>query len=293
MIKSMTGFGRGEFSNDLYNFKVEIKAVNHRYSDISVKMPKHISYLEEKIKKIIKKEINRGKVDVYINLEYIQESSIDIKVDIDLAKSYKEALEILSNELDLEGDIRINNILSMSDIIKTERKELDEDAIWICLKAALEIALKDIILMKKSEGQELKNDMVSHLDKIDKFLIEIEERSPLVVMEYREKLKERLSDLLDNNTELDEDRINSEIVYFADKSNINEEIIRLKSHLKQFISILAEDNPVGRKLDFLVQEMNREINTIGSKASDMIICQNVVEVKSEIEQIREQIQNVE
>ncbi len=293
MIKSMTGFGRGEFSNDLYNFKVEIKAVNHRYSDISVKMPKHISYLEEKIKKILKKEINRGKVDVYINLEYIQESSIDIKVDIDLAKSYKEALEILSNELDLEGDIRINNILSMSDIIKTERKELDEDAIWICLKAALEIALKDIISMKKSEGQELKNDMVSHLDKIDKFLIEIEERSPLVVMEYREKLKERLSDLLDNNTELDEDRINSEIVYFADKSNINEEIIRLKSHLKQFISILAEDNPVGRKLDFLVQEMNREINTIGSKASDMIICQNVVEVKSEIEQIREQIQNVE
>lgn len=293
MIKSMTGFGRGEFSNDLYNFKVEIKAVNHRYSDISVKMPKHISYLEEKIKRILKKEINRGKVDVYINLEYIQESSIDIKVDIDLAKSYKEALEILSNELDLDGDIRINNILSMSDIIKTERKELDEDAIWICLKAALEIALKDIISMKKSEGQELKNDMVSHLDKIDKFLIEIEERSPLVVMEYREKLKERLSDLLDNNTELDEDRINSEIVYFADKSNINEEIIRLKSHLKQFISILAEDNPVGRKLDFLVQEMNREINTIGSKASDMIICQNVVEVKSEIEQIREQIQNVE
>lgn len=293
MIKSMTGFGRGEFSDDLYSFKVEIKAVNHRYNDISIKMPKHISYLEEKIKGVIKKQIHRGKVDVYINLEYVEESSINVKVDINLAKSYKDALEQLCKELNLEDNIRINNILSMQDIIKTERKELDEDEIWTCLEGALELAVKDIMIMKVAEGQELQKDMVFHLDNIGEFLNEIEERSPTVVIEYKEKLRERLSNLLDNDIVVDEDKINAEIVYFADKCNINEEVIRLKSHLKQFESILKENNPVGRKLDFLIQEMNREINTIGAKASDVLICQDVVEVKSEIEQIREQIQNVE
>ncbi|HZK33229.1 MAG TPA: YicC/YloC family endoribonuclease [Tissierellaceae bacterium] len=293
MIKSMTGFGRGEYTDGLYNFKVEIKAVNHRYNDISIRMPNHINYLEEKIKRVIKKEIHRGKIDVYVNLEYVEESSIDVKVDIDLAKSYKEALKLLCKELNLEKDIRINNILSMPDIIKTQRKVLDEDEIWICLKESLKISLKDIMTMKTLEGEELKKDMMFHLDKIAEFLIQIEERSPLVVIEYKEKLKERISNLLDNNLDIDEDKINSEIVYFADKSNINEEIIRLESHLKQFESILKESSPVGRKLDFLIQELNREINTIGAKASDMIISQNVVEVKSEIEQIREQVQNVE
>lgn len=293
MIKSMTGFGRGEYTDGLYSFKVEIKAVNHRYNDISIRMPKHISYLEEKIKRTIKKEISRGKIDVYINLEYVEESSVDVKVDINLAKSYKNALELLCEELDLESDIRINNILAMSDIIKIERKVLDEDEIWMCLKESLKLSLKDIMTMKISEGEELKKDMVSHLDKISEFLTIIEERSPLVVLEYKEKLKERISNLLDNNIEIDEDKINSEIVYFADKSNVNEEIIRLKSHLKQFASILDENNPVGRKLDFLIQELNREINTIGAKASDVLICENVVEIKSEIEQIREQVQNVE
>lgn len=293
MIKSMTGFGRGESSDDLYNFKIEIKAVNHRYNDISVKMPKHISYLEEKIKKSIKREINRGKVDVYINLEYVSESSIDVKVDVELAKTYKKALELICDELDLEKDIRINNVLAMDDIIKTERKEIDEDKIWISLEGALEMAIKDIVSMKRAEGKELKKDMILHLEKIEELLIVIEERSPLVVLEYREKLKERLSNLLDKDVDVDEEKVNTEIVFFADKSNINEEIIRLQSHLKQFKSILEEDNPVGRKLDFLIQEMNREINTIGSKASDILICQNVVEVKSEIEQIREQVQNVE
>ena len=214
-------------------------------------------------------------------------------MDVDLAKSYKEALELLCEELNLDPDIRINNILSMSDVIRTQRKELDEDEIWMCLEKALLMALEDIMTMKTSEGEELKKDMISHLDRIDEFLKEIAERSPLVVLEYKEKLKDRVLNLLDGNNDIDEDRINSEIVYFADKSDINEEIIRLESHLKQFISILKENNPVGRKLDFLIQEINREINTIGSKASDMEICQNVVEVKSEIEQIREQVQNVE
>ncbi len=289
----MTGFGRGESSNEVYNFKVEIKAVNHRYNDIVVKMPRHISYLEENVKKIIKTEINRGKIDVYINLDYINESAIDIKVDIPLAKSYKDVLEKLSEELELEENIRLFNILGLSEIIKTERKELDEDIAWTCLKEALNMALRDIMNMKVVEGEELKNDMISKLDRIETIVLEIEERSPLVVLEYKGKLKERIGELLDKDINIDEDRIASEVAIFADKSNINEEIVRLKSHVKQFLSILNEKDAIGRKLDFLIQEMNREINTIGSKANDMLISQNVVEIKSELEKIREQVQNIE
>lgn len=293
MIKSMTGFGRGEFIDNSYSLKIEIKAVNHRYNDISIKMPRHMNYLEESIKKIVKKQISRGKVDVYINLEYLEGSPIDIKVDINLAKSYKESLEKLNSELNLDGDIRINNILSMSDIIKTERKELEEEQIWKCLKRSLDIALEDIMNMKKAEGVELEKDMVSHLLDIERTLEKIEERSPLVVLEYKQKLKDRISDLLESNVNIDEDKLSHEVAYFADKSNINEEIIRLKSHLGQFRSILKEEETVGRKLDFLIQEMNREVNTIGSKANDIDISSCVVEIKAQIEKIREQVQNVE
>lgn len=293
MIKSMTGFGRGEFGNELYNFKVEIKAVNHRYNDIIVKMPRHIGYLEESIKKIIKKQITRGKVDVYINLDYVNESAIEIKIDIPLAKSYMKSLEKLSAELDLQDNIRLNNILGLSEIIRTERKELDEDITWDCLKKALDMALLDILSMKVTEGEELKDDMVSKLDLIENIVLEIEKRSPLVVLEYKDKLKDRIAELLDKDANVDEERIAYEVVFFADKSNINEEIVRLKSHIKQFVAILRDENSIGRKLDFLIQEMNREINTIGSKANDVLISQNVVEIKSEIEKIREQVQNIE
>lgn len=293
MVKSMTGFGRGEFKSEIHNFKVEIKAVNHRYNDISVKMPRHIGYLEENIKKVIKTKINRGKIDVYVNLEYINDSSIDIKVDIPLAKSYKAALEELSNELNLGDNIILNNILGIPEIIKTERKELDEDATWDCLKEALNSAVLDIMSMKTAEGEALKEDMIMRLRKIEKIVLDIEKRSPVVVLEYRDKLNERIKELLDKDANIDEDRIAYEVVFFADKSNIDEEIVRLKSHINQFISILEDTDQIGRKLDFLIQEMNREINTIGSKANDMLISQNVVEVKSEIEKIREQVQNVE
>lgn len=293
MITSMTGFGRGEFSNEVYNFRVEIKAVNHRYNDIVVKMPRHIGYLEDNVKKIIKTEISRGKIDVYINLDYINESAIEIKVDIPLAKTYKTALEGLSEELNLEDNVRLFNILGLPEIIKTERRELDEDIAWDCLKEALNMAIKDIMEMKIVEGEELKKDMVSKLNRIETIVLEIEERSPLVVLEYKDKLKERIRELLDKEITIDEDRITSEVVIFADKSNINEEIVRLKSHIKQFLSMLDEKDSIGRKLDFLIQEMNREINTIGSKANDVLISQNVVEIKAELEKIREQVQNVE
>jgi uncharacterized protein (TIGR00255 family) len=289
----MTGYGKGESSNDSYRFKVEIKAVNHRYSDISIKIPRHISYLEEKIKKTIKDIISRGKVDVYINLEYINESAIDVKVDIPLAKAYKEALDNLTKELNIDDDIKLGNILNMSEVIKTEKKDLDEDIIWNTLKEALDIALDNIIEMRIAEGTELKNDILLKLDKIESDVKFIEERAPEVVLEYKEKLRERIKNLLDDNISLDEERLCNEIVFFADKSSIDEEIVRLYSHIKQFRAILNEDVSVGRKLDFLIQELNREINTIGSKANDIIIAKYVVNIKSEIEKIREQIQNVE
>lgn len=293
MIKSMTGYGRGEFENELYKFKVELKAVNHRYNDILVKMPRHISYLEESIKKIIKEKISRGKVDVYVNLEYISESAIDVKVDIPLAKSYKNALESLKSELGLDDEIRLNNILSISEVVRTERRELNEDMIWEILKGAVNMALSNIMSMREAEGQELKNDILLKLENIESNVKEIELRSPLVVLEYKEKLQERIRTLIDDRTVLDEDKLNNEVVFFADKSSIDEEIVRLASHIKQFREILNEEDSIGRKLDFLIQELNREINTIGSKANDIIISKYVVELKAELEKVREQIQNIE
>lgn len=289
----MTGYGRGEAFNDSYKFKVEIKAVNHRYNDILIKMPRHISYMEESIKKIIKEKISRGKVDVYINLEYINESAIEVKVDIPLAKSYKSALEELTNELNIDDAIRLNNILSISEVVRTERKELDEDLIWSILKESLDIALDNILQMRVTEGLELKNDILIKLDYIESCVNSIQERAPFVVLEYKDKLRERIKNLMDDNVTLDEERLNSEIVFFADRSSIDEELVRLGSHIKQFRSILNEHDSVGRKLDFLIQEMNREINTIGSKANDLKITNYVVSLKAEIEKIREQIQNIE
>lgn len=293
MIKSMTGFGRGEFRDTNYHLKIEIKTVNHRYNDISVKMPRHMNYLEESIKKIVKNNISRGKVDVYLNLEYIDGAPVDIKVDMNLAKTYKESLDKINDELGLGGEIRISNILFLSDIIKTERKEIDEESIWTVVKNSLQMAIEDIMTMKTREGRELEIDMISHLVEIEKVLLAIEARSPSVVVEYKEKLKSRISDLLDNDISIDDEKLSHEVVYFADKSNINEEIIRLESHIGQFKGILKEEDTVGRKLDFLIQEMNREINTIGSKANDTEISSAVVDIKSSIEKIREQVQNVE
>lgn len=293
IIKSMTGYGRGDSIKDSYRIKVEIKAVNHRYNEISVRMPRHISYLEESLKKLVKEKVSRGKVDVYINLEYIKESAIEVKVDIPLAKSYKKELENLIEVLNLEDTVKLNNLLNISEIVKTERKELDEDLIWDCINEAMTIALENMVLMREKEGVELKTDMISKLENIETSIFNIVERSPSVVIEYKEKLKERIQDLLDNNISLDEDKISSEVAFFADKSSIDEEIVRLKSHIKQFYNILGESDPIGRKLDFLIQELNREINTIGSKANDVIISKYVVELKSELEKVREQIQNIE
>lgn len=293
MIKSMTGFGRGESSDGVHSFSVEIKTVNHRYNDIIVKMPKYLLFLEEKVKKLIKEYLNRGRVEVYINLEYLADSNIEVNVNIPLALAYKRELENLINQLEIGDDISLTHLLTLPEVIKTERKDVDEDVVWGCLSQALEIALENVVNMRKKEGIELKKDIEIQLRKLENLIDKIEKRAPQVVMEYKEKLKERISELMDEDTDLDEERLNFEVVLFADKSDINEEVVRFKSHIKQFYMSLEQDEAVGRKLDFLIQEMNREVNTIGSKANDLEIINDVMDIKAQLEKIREQVQNIE
>ncbi|QIB26265.1 YicC/YloC family endoribonuclease [Caloranaerobacter azorensis] len=293
MIKSMTGFGRGESRDSVRHFVVEIKSVNHRYNDIIIKMPKHLNYIEDRIRKHIKNKISRGRVEVYINLEYMDDSTAKVQVDLPLAKSYKEAIEMLNEKLDIRNKITIDLIAKFPDVIKIEKQEEDEDEVWNCLKNGLEEAINKLIEMRIREGQQLAKDIKMRAENIMDIVKAIEIRSPEVVLEYKNKLKNRIEELLGDNYELDESRLANEVAFFADKSNIDEEIVRLYSHINQLISALDSDVPVGRRLDFLIQEMNREANTIGSKASDIIITNKVVELKSEIEKIREQIQNIE
>lgn len=293
MIKSMTGFGRGKNSNNEQCFEVEIKTFNNRYKDIFIRMPKHLSYLEENINKSINERISRGRVEVYISLEYIDSLAMDVNIDIPLAKSYKKGLETLIEELHILDDIKLSHILDMSDVIKTERRELDENLAWTCLEVALDQALEDVLEMRKNEGFNLKNDIENQLKEIEELIEKIKKRSPLLVAEYKMKLEERIKEILDLESNIDEEKLESEVVFFANRSDINEEIIRLESHVKQFYESLKSKEAIGRKLDFLVQEMNREINTIGSKGNDLEISSYVVDVKSSLEKIREQAQNVE
>lgn len=289
----MTGFGRGESIDGAYSFSVEIRSVNHRYNDIIVKMPKHINYLEEKIKAYIKGKINRGRVEVNICFEYIDDAALDVKVDIPLAKAYRDALDKLTDELNIEDDVNLCNLLNFPDIIKTERKDLNEDKIWNCLRFAIEEALNGVMDMRVKEGLVLKSDLETQLNSMYDIINKIEDRSSLVVIEYKNKLESRIKEILDIDCNIDEERLAYEVAFFADRSDINEEIIRLKSHIKQFLNSLTEKEPVGRKLDFIIQEMNREINTIGSKANDVLISNHVVAIKSQLEKMREQVQNIE
>ncbi len=293
VIKSMTGFGRGESFNELQNFNVEIKTVNHRYNDIIIKMPKHLNYLEEEIKKLIKAKILRGRVEVFIKLEYDEGSASKVNVDLPLARAYRDAIQELQDDLGMEDILNIRDLLRFTDIIKTEKIEMDEDETWNILKSALIDAIEEVVLMREKEGIELSNDIKVQVEKIETYLEEIQSRSGTVVEEAKEKLELRISELLDSEYEIDEEKLANEIVFLADKSDINEEIVRFKSHIDQLLNTIKEDDAVGRRLDFLIQEINREVNTIGSKSSDIEITRNVVNIKSEIEKIREQVQNIE
>lgn len=294
MIKSMTGFGRGEYTDGKRNITVEIKSVNHRYSDISVKMPRRYSFAEDKIKSTIKSKIKRGKVDVSIMVENITENDINIKLNEPIAKQYFENLKMLQDSFDLSGDITLRLLATMPDVMKAIPDVEDEEEIEKAILIPVEEAAVNLEKMRSVEGEKLAEDLLSRGETIKTILDKIEERAPGVVVDYTAKLKERITELLAGNATLPEERILTEAAIFADKCAIDEEITRLNSHLIQLKKIVDSPNDAeGKKLDFLVQEMNREANTIGSKANDITITNHMLEIKSEIEKIREQVQNVE
>ena len=293
MIKSMTGFGKGNSQIGNKYFQVELKSVNHRYLDISIRLPKIFTHMEENIRNFIKLYLKRGRVEVYIIYESIDNSDTEAVVDISLAKKYLDSLLIIEKSLQVQSDITTSLIVSFPDVIKLEKKVKDEREVWQCLQNALDDALIKLVGMRKREGGKLKVDMLKRLNKISNFLMQIKDRAPMIVHEYRQKLTDRIKEILDEQFILDDNRIAMEVALFADKSNITEEIVRLHSHIEQFAKITEEGDAVGRKLDFLLQEMNREINTIGSKANDLTISNLVINIKSELEKIREQVQNIE
>lgn len=292
MIKSMTGYGRCKNEADGRKFSVEIKSVNHRYNDISIRLPKSMNYLEDRTRKTLTKKIMRGKTDVYISFETFSEDDVNIKVNEPLAKAYCEKLNFLRETYNLTGNDTLDLVAKFPDVITVEKVEEDEDTLWNTLLPALEGALDNFIAMRETEGEALKADILVKADGIESLVEQIRERAPLVAEDYREKLTARLEELL-AETPIDEQRILTEVTIFADRACIDEEITRLTSHISQLRDIFEKDEPIGRKLDFLVQEMNREANTIASKSNDIKITQLTIELKSEIEKIREQIQNIE
>ncbi len=292
MIKSMTGYGRGESNLPGKKFIVELKAVNHRYSEVVLRMPRSLSQFEDRIRKIIQSRIARGRVDGFLSQEECGEKAVTVKVDKELAAAYYKAIKNLQESLDITGSIKIKYLTDLPGVLAVEEPAEDIEELWPAILEAVEAALESFIRMRETEGEQLASDLLQRLDRLILLSEQIRERSPVVVEEYREKLRIRLNDFIKDGS-LDPERLTAEAAVFADRSNITEETVRLESHLKQAGSCLKEGQPVGRKLDFIVQEMNREINTIGSKANDLEISRLVVEAKSEIEKIREQVQNLE
>ncbi len=290
MIRSMTGFGYHEYSENGITFTIEIKTVNHRYFDIFLRIPKQISSFEDRVRSIISGRIQRGKVDVYITCENKSEEAVRVVLDEGLAKAYRNALKALAGQLGLEDDVSVSALARFPDILKVENKQ-DDDRMGGILEKAVEMAVSSLIEMREKEGQKLKESMVQILKTVRSYLDKIRERAPLVVKEYKEKLEARIEELA--GTRIDPARLAMEAAFFADRCSIDEEIVRLDSHIDQMHDMLDQGSPVGKKLDFLIQEMNREVNTIGSKAGDLDITRCVVELKNEIEKLREQVQNIE
>lgn len=292
MIHSMTGYGRARLVLSGREMIAELKAVNHRYLEISVRMPRAFSFLEERIKQQVQGSISRGKLEVSLLVNNIDADDTEVELNLSLAKSYAESIARIAAELGLPGETNAGHIARFPEVFSIRRVELDEEQAWEDVSQAIEAALANFSAMRAAEGEKLGQDISNRLAYIAKRLGEIELQSDGRMERYREKLTARMQAVLEN-TEIDQSRILLEAALFADRSAVDEETVRLRSHVGQFGNILTEGGPVGRKLDFLVQEMNREINTIGSKAGDLDITAIVVDLKAEIEKIREQIQNIE
>ncbi|MBN7772108.1 YicC/YloC family endoribonuclease [Clostridium aminobutyricum] len=294
MIKSMTGFGRSEYNDGKRNIIVEIKSVNHRYGDISIKMPRRYSFAEDKVKNVVKEIARRGKIDVSIIVENITEDDTTVKLNSMVAKQYYNNLKELQQEFGVSGDITLQFLATLPDVMKVIPDVEDEEAICKTLLIPVKQAAEKLDEMRIIEGEKLAEDLIMRAGLIRDFVKKIETRAPSVTVAYTEKLRERMKELIGNNVTVPEDRILLEAAIFADKCSITEELVRLDSHMIQLNNIISKSNqPDGKKLDFLVQEMNREANTIGSKANDIEITNQMLEIKSEIEKIREQVQNIE
>lgn len=294
MLKSMTGFGRGEYADEKRSVVVEIRAVNHRYSDINIKMPRRYSFAEEPIKGLVKNVAPRGKIDVAIMIDSAADEDTNVRLNLTVARQYYENLTKLKEELHIPGDISMSILSGIPDIIKAVPNVENEEAVLKSLSEPVILAVENLDKMRMTEGAKLAEDILYRGSLIADLATEIEVYAPSVSKAYALKMQERISDLLEKAETVSEERILLEAAIFADKSNITEELVRLKSHVQQLKDIIASANqPVGKKLDFLVQEMNREANTIGSKANDIEITKHVLSLKSEIEKIREQVQNIE
>ena len=292
MIKSMTGFGRCEIVTTEYKITVEMKAVNHRYLDLSIRMPKKFNYFEAAIRNLLKTYIQRGKVDLFITYEDYTEEKMALKYNRSLASEYMEYFAKMAEQFHIENDITVSDLARYPDVLVMEQVPEDEEHMWAILKGAVEEAASRFVETRVTEGENLKADLLGKLDYMDRLVAEIEERSPKIVAEYRAKLEDKVKELLQGSA-IDEARIATEVTIFADKICTDEETVRLKSHIEATRAELLSGGSVGRKLDFIAQEMNREANTILSKANDLEVSDRAIALKTEIEKVREQIQNIE
>ncbi len=292
MLKSMTGFGRNEIALVDRKITVEMKAVNHRYCDISIKMPKKLSFFEAGIRNVLKQYIGRGKVDVFINYEDYTENNVCVKYNTELAREYLNNLNQMSKDFGIENDIRVSVLSRYPEVFTLEEQTIDEKELWDLVEEAVKGAAARFVETRVAEGENLKRDIIEKLDGMLKLVAYIEIRSPEIVSEYRNKLMSKVTELL-GDTKVEESILVTEITVFADKICVDEETVRLKSHISNMKDALNESDNVGRKLDFIAQEMNREANTILSKANDLEVTNKAIDLKTEIEKIREQIQNIE
>ena len=292
MIKSMTGYGKSTLEINSRKYQVEIKSLNHRYLDISIRMPKQLSYLEETIKQQISSKISRGKIDVFISWENNSIEGRTIKINTALAKAYIEELRKLAEEENLSDNIEVNDIARYPDVLIVQENQEDE-TIKNEIIEVVNKAVNNLVEMKQNEGIKIAEDLQKRLDYIQEKVNKVKEFSTGLINEYIVKLEERIKELLPNNQEIDKNRLMQEVVIYADKCSIEEEVTRLNSHIGQFKEFLKSDEAVGKKLDFIIQEMNRETNTIGSKSNNLNITNGVIDMKTEIENLREQVQNIE
>ena len=292
MIRSMTGFGRCEVSNEDYKISVEMKSVNHRYLDLGIKMPKKFNAFEADIRNLLKSGIQRGKVDIYVTCETFSDKAVSLNYNEALAREYMDIFARMSEQFSIENDVKVSALSRYPEVIVTGQSEEDEEELWSLLKDALTGALEKFVAQRTKEGEHLCRDLVGKLDAMLDWVAAIELRSPQILKEYRAKVEDKVKELLEGSG-IDENRIAAEVTLFADKICVDEETVRLTSHIRTMKDALLKGGAVGRKLDFIAQEMNREANTILSKANDLEISGTAIELKTEIEKVREQIQNIE